>query len=271
MPVKPPKINLYQRFWLVAIPVIILLLILMLVFHDFVSSLVNRSLAIVSWPYNYATEQISRADNVFGNIEELSGANLNLKQENIRLLQENINLTDLQTENLQLKQLLKYVDQNSSHRYVTARIYAIDPLNISDTISLDQGNKQGITKGNIVIFNGVYLGKIIECDANSSRAKLITSPGQAIVGAIPEADTTGIVKGQIGFGLTMEEIPPDAKIRLGQPVTTANLDPTIPPGLLIGEITETNTSAQEIFQTVTLRPYFNLKEIRYVLVQLPDQ
>ncbi|MBU0647787.1 hypothetical protein KJ855_01255, partial [Patescibacteria group bacterium] len=60
-------------------------------------------------------------------------------------------------------------------------------------------------------------------------------------------------------------------LALGQVVTTSSIDPNIPENLLLGEIIEIKKTDQDIFQQAILKPYFDIKELKYVLVQINEQ
>jgi rod shape-determining protein MreC len=201
-------------------------------------------------------------------INELYSENSDLKAENIKLTQQIVDLKQLNIENSDLKKILKYSENKPEEKFVTAKIFARDPLNISDTISINKGTKDSIAIGNHVSYNGIYIGQVMETNEQSSKIKLITDPTQAIVCQIPAINVSGISKGQIGYGLLMEDIPPDANLQIGQIVTTSSIDNTLPSNLLIGEINEIIKSDQQIFQKAYIKPYFNIYNLKFVSVHI---
>ncbi len=52
----------------------------------------------------------------------------NLKEENIKLTQQIIDLKQLNEENSELKTILNYSENKPEEKFVTAKIYARDPL-----------------------------------------------------------------------------------------------------------------------------------------------
>ena len=255
-----------SKFSFLTIGLIVFFILFIIIIENYFSFL-QKGLSLIQNNYNQAA---SSTINIFSNInylENIISENNNIKIDNVKLIQENIALKNLESENQQLRKLLNYTEENQDTKFTTASIYASSTLNISDIISLDQGQNNNIKIDDPVIFNNIYLGKIIEVSPNISKAQLITSPQHSIVGQISEINTTGIIKGQIGYGLVMEDIPPDAKLAIGQIVTTSYFDPQIPANLLIGKISEIKHNDQDIFQTAYLEPLFDIKDIRFVLIR----
>jgi cell shape-determining protein MreC len=78
----------------------------------------------------------------------------------------------------------------------------------------------------------------------------------------------GILRGQLGKGLTLDEIGQTDVVRPGDSVTTAGLGGVIPPGLLIGKIQSVNTRSNVVFQSAQVETEFRLSGLRFVYVVL---
>jgi len=224
----------------------------------------------LSSPYNNTSRGIVGVINNIRTIRSLYDENNDLKEKNVQLLQETTSLKLLREENKELKSLLEYYENNSNDNYITAAVFAQDPLNLSNIVSIDKGTKNKVNINNHVVYNGMYLGQVIESNNFTSKVRLISDPKLTIIGHIPDINVNAIVHGQIGYGLTIEDIPPDANLEIGQIVTTSSIDITMPDNLLLGEISEINQSDQEIFQQATITPYFNAINLKYVLVYLNE-
>ena len=220
----------------------------------------------VATPYNYSANTIVKVIENIQTIRTLYDENNELKEKNVQLLQETTSLKLLKEENNELKNLLDYYENNQNKKYITAAIFAQDPLNLSNTVSIDKGMKDNVNEGNHVVYNGMYLGQVTQASDFTSKVRLISDPQLTIIGHIPDVNVNAIVHGQIGYGLTIEDVPPDVVLELGQIVTTSSIDITMPDNLLIGEISEIESSDQEIFQKATITPYFNAIDLKYVLV-----
>lgn len=251
---------------------IALMVVLLLIYFNFsfITAIYNSIIISIQKPFNGIVQNTINLQSTFTQYEEIIEDNNQLKEENVALLQENNQLLSLKEENRQLKDLLNYSENNSNYKYITAGVYAQDSINLSDAIAIDRGSDNGVKINDHVIFSGIYIGQVISVTNNSSQVRLITSPGLSVVGQISSINTNGIVQGQIGFGLIMKDIPPDASLEVGQVVTTAPIDSHMPADQLLGEIIEIKHNDQDIFQEAILQPYFNLKEIKYVLVKIDE-
>ncbi len=267
-----PILNFSQKFRrreIVLLSSIVLCLLTIIVLNfSFLLSLFSSFFITIQKPFNTISRQVENIVRSFRYAEQIIDENNQLKILNTNLLQENIKLKNLSEENKQLLEILNYTKNNNQTNFRLAYIYAQDTLNISNIIFLDQGVNHGIKVGNHVVYNGLYLGKIIEVWPNSSKAELIFSPNLKIVASIPDINSSGIIHGQIGFGLIMEDIPPDAKLQIGQVVVTSPIDPQMPADLLLGEIQEIIKNDQDIFQKAVVKPYFDQKNLQYVSIQV---
>jgi len=256
-----------RRPYLFTIGITGVILILFIVFRSYLTGGLMFITSLIRSPFDWTLERGQTIYSAFTYFEDLSAENAILKEKNIKLIQENQELEKYRTENQQLKNQLNYRSLDNQVNLITARIYAADPLNLSDSIIIDKGTIDDVNQNDHIIYNGMYLGKIISVTEHTATVELITDPRLKIVGQIQEAEVTGIIHGQIGYGLIIEEIPPNAQLRVGQTVTTADIDPQLPSDLLIGEITEIFHEDQNIFQSASVKPYFNIRDIKYVLVQ----
>ncbi|HPN67799.1 MAG TPA: rod shape-determining protein MreC [bacterium] len=265
-PIDKPLSRRQNIFYFV---IILFTVIIIILFNQPIINLFNNTFSFVNQPYSTIFRGIIQVVDNLQKINELYSENNQLKEENIKLTQQNIDLQQLNTENAQLKTIINYYDNNPEEKFVTAKIYARDPLNISDTISINKGAKDSISVNNHVSYDGVYIGQVVETNDHSSKIRLITDPAQAIVCQIPSINVSGITTGQIGYGLIMDDIPPDANLKVGQIVTTSSIDNNLPSNLLVGEITEIKKSDQQIFQQAYIKPYFNIYDLKFVSVYTP--
>ncbi len=265
------KKNLSQKRRFLTITIISLMVIILFFGRNLIYDYSNYLLSIVYKPYNDIVGDSYDFFDMLQNINQLYNENTILKEKNVKLLQENTNLQYLIEENTELKKNLNYSKTNPDLTYLTAKIYAQDPLNITNLISIDKGSTNGIKIGQNVVYNGIYLGQIIEVNKYTSQVKMLTDPTLQIVAQIPSANTNGIVHGQIGFGMIMQDIPPDATLEIGQLVTTSAIDYNMPENLLIGEIIEIEHTDQDIFQKVIVKPYYNPNDLKFVLVYINDE
>jgi rod shape-determining protein MreC len=201
----------------------------------------------------------------FKNIGRLQNENKDLEEKLNNALQEIAKLSEAQKVNYSLKKELGF-KATSNFSLIPAEVLSFDPNNVRDTIFLNVGAKDGIKTGQVVLAEGFLVGKITTVNTSTSKLMLISDPLSAIPAAISEGSSTGIVKGRIGSGLVMEQVPQSEKVDSGNTVVTSGLGGEFPKGLIIGKVDEVQKISGSIFQSITVRPEINLNGLERVAI-----
>lgn len=195
-----------------------------------------------------------------------------LRQENQALRQQVANGQQAEQENTTLRQLLDFFEHDAADvPRVIARVSSRDPFNPSILV-LNIGLRDGINKNDAVVAqDGVLVGKITDVFATSSRALLLTDRESRVAvtlsGGTPSSK---LVRGERGLSLILDQVPQQETLRLGQLVLTSGLEPTVPRGLMVGEIEEIVSEKNDLFQTAILRPLVDFDALSVVAVLLPQ-
>lgn len=204
-------------------------------------------------------------------IDDLRVENERLRDENTKFKLEITQLQSAQQENQTLRQLLDFFETDThSLPRVLARVVGRDPADPS-TLLLNIGTRDGVTVGDAVIVEeGVLVAKISEAYAQSSKAILLTDNRSRVAvtisGGLP---TSKVVRGERGLSLILDQVPQQEVITNGQLVITSGLEPSIPRGLVLGEIEEKISESNDLFQAAILRPLVDYDAIHIVAVILP--
>jgi rod shape-determining protein MreC len=67
----------------------------------------------------------------------------------------------------------------------------------------------------------------------------------------------------------MNYIPQLEKVTVGDTVVTSGLSEDIPRGLVIGRVTNVKSISNEVWQTATIEPLLNFKNLTVVSVVIP--
>ena len=213
------------------------------------------------------TSSISDFLSTIMRISQLSRENEELKKERDRLLAEKTELAEVAKENEILRDQLGF-QQKAAFKLIPAEVIAKEPTNIQESIIINLGKNKGISEGMPVISSNMLVGKISEAGFNSSHVILITNPNSIINAMLQDSRASGLVKGELGYGLVMESIPQDVKINVSDLVVTSGLGGNFPKGLLLGEVSEIISKQSEIFQSATLRPVLDFSKLELVFVIL---
>lgn len=213
--------------------------------------------------------------NFFGrptNIAELQSENEQLRDEVIDLKLQVSNLQQAEQENRSLRQLLNFFeDDATSLPKAVARIVGKDPENPA-ILLLNVGLRDGIEKNNaVVVEDGIIIAKVTEVFARSSKALLLTDTQSQVAATINGGSPTSkIAQGERGLSLLLDQIQQGEVLTQGQLVITSGLEPTIPKGLLIGEIEEIISEENDLFQRAILRPLADANTHSFVSVILTN-
>lgn len=139
-----------------------------------------------------------------------------------------------------------------------------------DRATLSVGSSAGVTVGAAVVGNTGLLGIIQTVAPNSSQVLLISSSSCRIGAKINTSPpVVGLLKGETAVRLVFETNVTDRPMSAGQRVVTNGLSDNIPPGLLIGYVERSESSAEFGASRAKVIPVENLADVREVWVIKP--
>jgi len=198
-----------------------------------------------------------------------------------RLTAEKVEAKFLAEENFALRKQLNFLTK-SGRRYLMANIISRggpgDDVRESRSIVIDKGSSDGLSAGlaAISIFGtatssqGVIVGKIIKIKDNLSEIFLVTDKNCKLAAAIlGEEKTIGVTRGELGLTIKMEFIPQTENIKIGDLVATSGLEPSIPRGLVIGQVAKVVKENNQVWQSAAIEPQINLDSLSVVSILLP--
>lgn len=203
--------------------------------------------------------------NNFRNIGKLQQENRELTDKLNSATAEIATLREAQKENFSLKKDLGYKEQ-SDYDLVAANVISFDPANIRETITIGAGKSNGIKEGDVVISEGFLVGKIVNVGDFTSKIKLISDPTSSVAANISNSLVSGVLKGRIGNGLSLEQVPQSEKVTQDDTVVTSGLGGDFPKGIVIGKVEDIQKVSGSIFQTIAIRPMVDLNKLERVMV-----
>ncbi|MFA6043128.1 MAG: rod shape-determining protein MreC [Patescibacteria group bacterium] len=136
---------------------------------------------------------------------------------------------------------------------------------------VDAGGQQGIRQGAAVLAPaGVLVGMVREVAESTASIQLLTSSSTNVAVRTRKPDgPPGIVVGERGTGLRLTLVPQNEELKSGDLVITADVQPSIPSGLLVGSITNIDAQPGALFQSATVLPAtaYDRLSVLTVLVQ----
>jgi rod shape-determining protein MreC len=173
----------------------------------------------------------------------------------------------LEVENAELRSQLSYKPKKPITA-VGATIITHDVDSASQVVIVDRGTNDGVAAGQAVMSGeGIFVGKIIKVEANSSWLQLIAD-AQSTVGAriLNKEQSLGVVEGGYGLSLRMKFIPRNEVVQVGDEVITSGLESNIPAALVIGTVTAVENEAYQPFQEAIITPTIGLNRLQQVRI-----
>ena len=255
----------------ILLPILAVIVVTVLIFNRLLFKLKDQidkvALPIQSKVYNVANRAISIKDIIFS-YEEIIGENENLKKENMELKIQKERNQKILEENERLLKLLE-MKENSIYKgnLKFARVSFSDINNLNNKIFIDLGAEDGIKIDMITVYGDYLVGKIVAVHNNYSEVELITNPN-SIISAKTMRDILGIARGsdeEDGLLYFQPSIVED-NLKEGDEIITSGISDIYPEGIKIGKIEEIDEKENYGYKRVTLKPGFESKDLRELIV-----
>ena len=149
---------------------------------------------------------------------------------------------------------------------IPAEVSFFDPTNVRGTIIIDKGKNQGIVQDMAATSQGTLIGRVTDVYADSSKILLITDPFSSIPAQLTTVEATGLVQGQVGMGLVINEVPQETDLKKGETIVTSGLGGQYPKGLILGTVENVTKQNNSIFQSASLRTLVDFNSLERVQI-----
>ena len=196
-----------------------------------------------------------------------------LRQRNAELEGE---VADLQSQIIQLQQqvgetqqlaaLVDFEQANPENRYKGAAVIGRDPSPFLHYVIINRGSNAGILRGMPVVTNQGLIGRVDAVIADAARVQLITDPASSVNVRLQNAETEASLVGSVTGDVTLDLIPQDINVPIGDLVLTSGLGGDYPPDLIIGQVVNVRSRDFDLFQKATVQPVVDFNRLEIVLV-----
>lgn len=210
---------------------------------------------------------------------------LNTYQENQRLKSKVDQLTQTQVkdqvlsrENKQLKRQLNVGSTLTGYEKINAAVITRAPSSWASQVIINKGQASGIKKDMPVIAGPGLIGTVAEVNKTNSKVVLISNTAEnsnrfaiQVLG-----DNSKVVNGIItsydsaANRIIMGNITSNAKLSVGNRVTTSGLGGVIPKGIYVGTVSKVTQDDYGLAKKVYIKPAANLNDIEVVSVAIRD-
>ena len=256
----------------ILLPILAVIVVTVLIFNSLLFKLKDQLdkafLPIQSKVYNVANRAIGIKDIIFS-YESIIAENENLKKENMKLKIEKVKEQEIYEENERLLKLLE-MKENSIYKgsLKFARVSFSDINNLNNKIFIDLGAKDGIKIDMITVYGDYLVGKIVAVHDSYSEVELITNPNSIISAKTMRDDILGIARGsdeEDGLLYFQPSIVED-NLKEGDEIITSGISDIYPENIKIGKIEKINEKENYGYKRVTLKPGFESKDLRELIV-----
>lgn len=224
-----------------------------------VADIFEPVLTAVAQPVSVVNAAIGWVDDILFVHEE----NFRLRTENARLLQWQEVARRLEQDNASLRRLLS-AGPDLSNSFVTGRVIADGGGSFVRTALLNIGAKDGVKKGQAVIGEGGYVGRVAEVGYRASRILLLTDLNSRLPVMLQEGGHRAVLTGDNSPFPRLEYLSGAAKPAIGMHVVTSGDGGQFPAGIPVAEIVSVEGG-------VRVRPLVDLGRLDFLRVMQFDE
>lgn len=210
-------------------------------------------------------------------LRSLRQRNSELEALNERLTVENLQLSEVATENEQLRSFFQFAQTSPTYDFrggqIIARVIGSGASPYANIIHIDLGRRHGIKAGMPVVADRGLVGRTLNVFPESSELLLLNDPSSSINVMTQASRAPGSLHGRAGQLPIMEFIPPDVNVAVGEIVITSGLGGAFPKGLVVGQVVEVLRNDNLAFQQAVIRPTvdFDRMELALVITNFPPE
>jgi len=155
---------------------------------------------------------------------------------------------------------------NQNYASIVANVIGRDPSNWNASLIIDRGRAEGIEAGQPVVSPLGVVGRIFEVGHNTSKVILVSDPAFAVAAVVGRSRENGLLTGTLQGVLRLQYLTQNADVKVGDALVTSRLSTAFPEGILIGQITDVQASANAHTVECLVDPAVDLSELEEVIV-----
>lgn len=185
---------------------------------------------------------------------------VSMLQSEIVALQENLAQSDI------LYTLLDFARTNPEHEYVAATVIGREISPYLQYIIIDKGSNDGLRHGMPVVTQQGLVGRIDALISDAARIQLITDSNSTVNVKLQSAGVEGLVRGSVTGEISLDMVPVDTEVQIGDILMTSGLGGTYPPNIFVGQVLTMQSKQNVLFQTGSIQPVVDFSTLSAVLV-----
>jgi len=190
-----------------------------------------------------------------------------LQDQNEELRLQVVELEEARLENERLRTLVGFIEARELDA-LGARVIGRPTTAWEGVITIDRGLIDGVEVGMPVLAPQGLLGQTVDVTNRTARVRLITDQRSGVSALIQNTRAEGIVNGSIAGDLAMDFVSRESTVVVGDIVLTSGMGGVYPKGLLIGNVQDVETTENDLYQGIIVRPSATIVGIEEVIVLL---
>lgn len=192
--------------------------------------------------------------------------NLELEAEIASLQVQIIELQQQVSETEVLSTLVDYARSKPENRYEAAAVIGRDYSPFFQYIIINKGSDQGLRRGMPVVTQQGLVGNIAAVSPVASRVQLINDAGSSVNVLVQPSEAEAVLNGTLTGEIILELIPQNANVQPGGLILTSGLGGNYPSNLVIGQVSTVRSRDYDLFQSASVQPAVNFRQLEIVLV-----
>ncbi|MBZ5201221.1 rod shape-determining protein MreC [Planomicrobium chinense] len=236
--------------------------------EQMIKDVVGAGQMVFSVPAQFITGMFDNIDSLLNTYEE----NKYLKSRLEEFASVQAEVTDLRSENTELKTLVGKEADLRSYNPIQAQVVARNPDQWEEKMIINKGTDDGVSENMAVMTAQGLIGKVTLTTPNTATVELISTqnPNYRVSAMVigGQKNVFGLIEGYDveRRELLLKRIDADIKLEKGQQVTSSGLGGIFPKGIVIGEITEITIDEFGLTQLVYVKPAADFTLLNHVVI-----
>ena len=188
-----------------------------------------------------------------------------LNKENAELAFKNTQLQDALLENIRLRKLLEF-KENNSFELIPAEVIGENPLSILNGFLLNQGSNKNIEKDDAILTSEGLVGKVANVDDEFSICQILLDRNCKVSAKIQRNRELGIIAWDGGAQLELLYVAKTIKVLKGDVIVTSGYSQIYPENIKIGVVVDISEDTDDLFQEITVKPSVSFNQIEEVFI-----
>ncbi|WP_040210712.1 rod shape-determining protein MreC [Clostridium polynesiense] len=209
------------------------------------------------------------------NFKDVRAENKRLREENEKLKSDLLEYDSIKGENERFREIFDFKNQRSEYKYVGCNIVGIGGNSFLNSYIIDKGEKDGITKGMVVISSQGLVGQISRAESNWAIVDSIINENIAVSVTVQSTkESVGIVKGYRDSDnrllAKVYNLPLDSEVKPGDVISTSGLGRIYPKGIRVGTVMSVEEDKGKLMKIAVVQPFVDFNRLEELFIVIPE-